>query len=189
MKKEYDFSKGQRGKFYRSDVELNFPVYLESDVARVVRARARKRDVSIGAVVNEWLRKDIRSGGQTRRQKSFSSGYQKRTGSDGTRRSKPTLRLEGSISWSVRRARSRPRGISRTLNAPHDRAVLGLLWRSTGAGPEGGPTETKCCSACTTPANRPSYSVRKAPAASRSRNSNISATGNLRVAVDARNCI
>ena len=69
MKKEYDFSKGQRGKFYQSDVELNIPVYLESDVARVVRARARKRGVSIGAVVNEWLRKDILSGGQTRRQK------------------------------------------------------------------------------------------------------------------------
>ena len=69
MKKEYDFSKGQRGKFYRPGVELNIPVYLESDVARVVRARARKRDVSIGAVVNDCLRKDILSRGQTRRQK------------------------------------------------------------------------------------------------------------------------
>ena len=62
MKKEYDFSKGQRGKFYRPSVELNIPVYLGSDVAKVVRARASKRDVSIGAVVNDWLRKDIRSG-------------------------------------------------------------------------------------------------------------------------------
>ncbi len=69
MKKEYDFSKGQRGKFYRSDVELNIPVYLESNVAKVVRERARKKDLTIGAVVNDWLRKDIRSRGQTRRQK------------------------------------------------------------------------------------------------------------------------
>jgi hypothetical protein len=69
MKKEYDFSKGQRGKFYRPGVELNIPVYLESDVAKVVRERARKRDASIGAVVNDWLRKDIRSRGQTRKQK------------------------------------------------------------------------------------------------------------------------
>ncbi len=37
MKKEYDFSKGERGKFYRPGVELNIPVYLESDVAKVVR--------------------------------------------------------------------------------------------------------------------------------------------------------
>ncbi len=59
MKKEYDFSKGERGKFYRPRVELNIPVYLEPDVARVVQERARKRDVSIGAMVNEWLRKDI----------------------------------------------------------------------------------------------------------------------------------
>jgi hypothetical protein len=32
MKKEYDFSKGERGKFFRDDVELNFPVYLEPDL-------------------------------------------------------------------------------------------------------------------------------------------------------------
>ena len=61
MKKEYDFSKGQRGKFYRPDVELNLPVYLEPDVAKVVRERARRKDASMGAVVNDWLRKDIRS--------------------------------------------------------------------------------------------------------------------------------
>jgi hypothetical protein len=29
MKSEYDFSKGERGKFYRPDVELNIPVYLD----------------------------------------------------------------------------------------------------------------------------------------------------------------
>ena len=61
MKKEYDFSKGQRGKFYRPGVELNIPVYLEPDVARVVRERARKTDASIGAVVNDWIRKSIKS--------------------------------------------------------------------------------------------------------------------------------
>lgn len=61
MKKEYDFSRGERGKFYRLGVELNVPVYLEPDVAKAVRQRARKRDASIGTVVNEWLRKDIRS--------------------------------------------------------------------------------------------------------------------------------
>ena len=66
MKKEYDFSKGQRGKFYRPGVELNIPVYLEPDVAKVVRQRARKTDASIGTVVNEWLRKDIRSASPSR---------------------------------------------------------------------------------------------------------------------------
>jgi len=69
MKKEYDFSKCQRGKFYRPDVELSIPVYLEPDVAKVARERARKRDVGVGTVVNDWLRKDIRSERQTRRLK------------------------------------------------------------------------------------------------------------------------
>jgi len=69
MKKEYDFSAGQRGKFYRPGVELNIPVYLEPDVAKVVRERARKKDVSIAVVVNDWLRRDIRSVSQTSRQR------------------------------------------------------------------------------------------------------------------------
>jgi len=32
MKKEYDFSKGERGKFFRPGVKLNLPVYLEPDL-------------------------------------------------------------------------------------------------------------------------------------------------------------
>jgi hypothetical protein len=70
MKKEYDFSKGERGKFYRPDVELNIPVYLEPDVAKVVRERAKKTDASVGTVVNDWLRKDIRSRNKTRKVKA-----------------------------------------------------------------------------------------------------------------------
>lgn len=61
MKKEYDFSKGQRGKFYRPDVTLNLPIYLEPDVALVVRDRARKTQKSMGGIVNLWLRQAIRS--------------------------------------------------------------------------------------------------------------------------------
>jgi hypothetical protein len=34
MKKEYDFSKGEQAKFYRSDAEINLPIYLEPDVRR-----------------------------------------------------------------------------------------------------------------------------------------------------------
>jgi hypothetical protein len=32
MKKEYDFSKGERGKFYRPGTKLNLPIYLEPDL-------------------------------------------------------------------------------------------------------------------------------------------------------------
>ena len=62
MKKEYDFSKGERGKFFRPATELNIPVYLEPDVAKVVQERAKKKRSDIGTIVNAWLRKDVRTG-------------------------------------------------------------------------------------------------------------------------------
>lgn len=61
MKKQYDFSKGERGKFYRVNLELNVPIYLEPDVAKVIRERARKGRSSMGGVVNKYLRKSLRS--------------------------------------------------------------------------------------------------------------------------------
>jgi hypothetical protein len=70
MKREYDFSKGERGKFFRPDAELNIPIYLEPQIAEAVRERARKRRTNVGSLVNEWLRRDLRSERQTRRLKS-----------------------------------------------------------------------------------------------------------------------
>jgi len=60
MKKEYDFSKGERGKFFRPDIELNIPIYLEPQIADAVREHARRRNTNIGTLVNQWLRKDLR---------------------------------------------------------------------------------------------------------------------------------
>lgn len=70
MRKEYDFSKGERGKFFRRGVELNIPVYLEPKVAKGVREHARKRNTNVGTLVNEWLRKDLRSESQRRKLKT-----------------------------------------------------------------------------------------------------------------------
>jgi hypothetical protein len=64
MKKEYDFSKGSRGKFFRRNAELNIPIYLEPQVAEAVREHARKRRTTMGSVVNECLRKNIRAAKQ-----------------------------------------------------------------------------------------------------------------------------
>jgi len=58
MKKEYDFSKGERGKFFRPDAELNIPVYLEPDVAKAFRG---------SAAVNKALRSLLRISETTRR--------------------------------------------------------------------------------------------------------------------------
>ena len=59
MKKEYDFSKGERGKFYHLDMELILHVYLDPDIAQFLRELAEKRGTEIQIIVNDWLRKNM----------------------------------------------------------------------------------------------------------------------------------
>ena len=59
MKKEYDFSKGERGKFYQADAEFYLPVYLEPDVAKFMQELAKTKNVAIESIVNNWLWQDI----------------------------------------------------------------------------------------------------------------------------------
>jgi hypothetical protein len=59
MKEEYDFSKGERGKFYRSNTTLNLPVYLDADVLDYLSAKAKLKGVAVNDMVNDLLRKDI----------------------------------------------------------------------------------------------------------------------------------
>ena len=59
MKKEYDFSKGVRGKFFRPDVKMNLPIYLDSDVLSFVEKIASSRRADISAVVNRLLKSDM----------------------------------------------------------------------------------------------------------------------------------
>ena len=63
MKEEYDFSKGERGKFFRSDIRLNLPVYLDDDVRQFVEKIAKKRNTDIQTVVNQILKSDIEIAG------------------------------------------------------------------------------------------------------------------------------
>ncbi len=56
MKGEYDFSKGIRGKFYRANVRLRLPVYLDDDVSRFVQEFARRKKTDPQTVVNKLLR-------------------------------------------------------------------------------------------------------------------------------------
>ena len=60
MKAEYDFSKGERGKFYHPDAVFSFPVYLEPDVSDFMSQLADEGDVDIQVLVNEWLRANIK---------------------------------------------------------------------------------------------------------------------------------
>ena len=56
MKREYDFSKGIRGKFYRANVRLRLPVYLDDDVLEFVKEFARRKKTDPQTVVNKLLR-------------------------------------------------------------------------------------------------------------------------------------
>jgi len=60
MKEQYDFSKGERGKFYNPNAVFSFPVYLEPDVNDFMSKLAEEQDVDIQELVNEWLRANIK---------------------------------------------------------------------------------------------------------------------------------
>ena len=60
MKKEYDFSKGTRGKFYRAKARLNLPIYLDPEVQRFVEQIAHSRRSDVSRVVNQLLKSDMR---------------------------------------------------------------------------------------------------------------------------------
>jgi hypothetical protein len=59
MKAEYDFSKGERGRFYDPRAVFSFPVYLEPDVDSFLSTLADEKDTSVQDLVNEWLRMNI----------------------------------------------------------------------------------------------------------------------------------
>lgn len=59
MKEEYDFSQGQRGRFYAPDAEFDIPIYLESDLVRFLREIADRKGMEVGDIVNAWIKKDV----------------------------------------------------------------------------------------------------------------------------------
>jgi hypothetical protein len=63
MRKEYDFSKGVRGKFFRKDAEFNIPVYLDADNLSFVTQIAERKKADISEVVNDLIRSDKRLAG------------------------------------------------------------------------------------------------------------------------------
>jgi hypothetical protein len=59
MKDQYDFSKAERGKFFRPEAVLVPPVHLDPEILAFLTARAEARGVSLSELVNALLRKDI----------------------------------------------------------------------------------------------------------------------------------
>ena len=59
MKKEYNFSKGVRGKFFNKNAKMNLPIYLEPDVEEFIRKYADEKKQDTESLVNELLRNSI----------------------------------------------------------------------------------------------------------------------------------
>lgn len=59
MKREYDFSKAVRGKFYRQGAELRLPIYLDAKVQAQLERLARKNGKEVGEMVNQLVQKEM----------------------------------------------------------------------------------------------------------------------------------
>ena len=59
MREEYDFSKGERGKFYNPNATMNLPVYLDAEVLDYFSTQAKLKGIELNRMVNDLLKKDI----------------------------------------------------------------------------------------------------------------------------------
>jgi sporulation-control protein spo0M len=59
MKKEYDFTDAEQGKFYRPIEELEIPIYLDKDVQKFLMKYVDKDNSSLSELVNSLVKKDI----------------------------------------------------------------------------------------------------------------------------------
>jgi hypothetical protein len=58
MKKQYDFSKGIKGKFYIPENEIELPVYLNKDNQEYYMKLAKKKKMAMSKFVNNVLSKE-----------------------------------------------------------------------------------------------------------------------------------
>ncbi|MDD5372518.1 MAG: hypothetical protein PHO62_03705 [Sulfurimonas sp.] len=60
MKKEYDFTNAEQGKFYRPLNELDIPIYLDDDIKSFFMDKIKStKDFSLNTIINSLLKQDI----------------------------------------------------------------------------------------------------------------------------------
>lgn len=59
MRKEYDFTNAERGKFYRKGVKLRFPIYLENSVQDHLEKIANRRHEQMSQTANQLIKKEL----------------------------------------------------------------------------------------------------------------------------------
>ena len=56
---EYDFSNGERGKFYKPNLKLNLPIYLDDVAFEFVNNVAKSKKKEVSFVVNQLIHSDM----------------------------------------------------------------------------------------------------------------------------------
>jgi len=59
LKSRYDFSKAERGKFYRKEASLRLPIYLDGQLQKRLERIAQKKGQDLDEVVRDLLTKDV----------------------------------------------------------------------------------------------------------------------------------
>jgi hypothetical protein len=59
MKRHYDLSKAERGKFYRKGALVRLPIYLNDQLQKRLERIAQKKGQDLGDVVSDPLTKDV----------------------------------------------------------------------------------------------------------------------------------
>ena len=61
MKKEYDFTNAQQGKFYRPIEELDIPIYLDDEVKKffLQNIKEKSSNFSLNKIINSLIKQDI----------------------------------------------------------------------------------------------------------------------------------
>jgi len=59
MKKEYDFTNAEQGKFYRPIDELEIPIYLDKDIRTFFIDKMKEKSFSLNHLINSILKQDI----------------------------------------------------------------------------------------------------------------------------------
>ncbi len=61
MKKEYDFTDAEQGKFYREIEELDIPIYLDKEVKVffMTHIQGKDKNFSLNQIINALIKQDI----------------------------------------------------------------------------------------------------------------------------------
>lgn len=59
MRREYDFSKAERGKFYRRGAKIRLPIYLDAKLQSEVESLAKRTGRDVGEIVNQIVKKEV----------------------------------------------------------------------------------------------------------------------------------